>query len=192
MPQARCRLHRERNLGQQVEHLLALAQRLVYEVNVDLCLSARCHAVQQHHVLAHHLHHNLVVGIFLCVVEAFYVLAVLLAAIVQSADLALVGVEQLAVEQRLEHRRRAVALVHELLLRYLHHRLRGRCAFNGVPMAQREIGYERLVLLQALAQHGERNVERLFRAIVLAQRHIRLLAWAVAILRLQSWWQRRL
>ena len=59
-------LHRERNLGHQVEHLLLLFQRAGYQMDVHFGLAARGHSVQQRHLALLHARHHGVIGMGLC------------------------------------------------------------------------------------------------------------------------------
>ena len=61
-------------LGQQEQHLLVLAEGLQHEVYVYLGLPARCHTVQQHHVLLQESHQYAVVCILLGLVKLLGVL----------------------------------------------------------------------------------------------------------------------
>ena len=55
----------EGNFRQEIEHLLVLIECLFDEMDIHLGLATGGNAVQEHHILLHHLHENLVVSILL-------------------------------------------------------------------------------------------------------------------------------
>ena len=127
-------LHRQRYLGQEIEHLLVALQRLTDEMDIQLSLAARRYAAQQHHFLLEKLENNLVVCLLLHVGELLHLAGISLAAAVQSAHLLLVCGDEALVKQLLHHRRRTVCLVHQLLFRHLHDALVGTVTHKRVPV----------------------------------------------------------
>ena len=102
-------LHRQCNLGQQVEHLLVALDGLLDEVNVYLGLSARRHPVEQHHVFLEERKHYLVVSPLLRLAQLLHAGEVGLAPGVQPAHLACVGIEQPSLHQGVDDGRGGVA-----------------------------------------------------------------------------------
>ena len=41
----------KRNFGDEIQHLIALIERLLYQVGVYFGLAASCHTAQQHHIV---------------------------------------------------------------------------------------------------------------------------------------------
>ena len=102
--QAARHLHRQRNLGQQIEHLLAFVYCLLYKVDVYLGLAARRYAVQQHYVLLVELFLYAVLSRFLRRAEGLYALGMILAGGVQTTHFAVVKFEEVALYELAQHR----------------------------------------------------------------------------------------
>ena len=102
--QAACHLHRQRYLGQQIEHLLAFVDGFLYKVDVYLGLAARRYAVQQHYVLLVELAADAVLSRFLRRAERLDALGVILTGGVQTANFAMVKFEEVALNELAQHR----------------------------------------------------------------------------------------
>ena len=102
--QAARHLHRQRYLGQQIEHLLALVDGFLYKVDVYLGLAARRYAVQQYYVLLVELAADAVLSSFLRRAERLNTLGVILAGGIQTAHFAMVKFEEVALNELAQYR----------------------------------------------------------------------------------------
>ena len=114
--------------------------RLFDEMDVNLRLSARCHTMQKHHVLVHHLQEYLVVGILLGFRKRFDEFEMRFSRRVQSAHLQFIGKEDASVDERLDSCSRASCLVHQFLLGHLLDTFPGRITLQTVPMGKSKEG----------------------------------------------------
>ena len=170
--------------GQQVEHLLVALQGLLYQVDVELRLTARRDAVQQGDVLLHHLHEDGVIGVALCLAERLDEVRTIVAAMVQSTYLHLIAFQHLALLQLLDGLRRGTAGIHQFFTGHSLHSRRG--VGDLVPARQLQIGGKCLQLLSGPCQHVQRNVQGCYVAVLLRQSDVRFRLRAVAVLGLQS------
>ena len=183
--QPRHHLHGECDFGQQVKHLLAFADGFLYEVNVDFGLAARRHAVEKHHVLILELSPNVVVGLLLDVVErvgrvgghAFHI---------EPAHLLLVGGQRAPLYEQVQHGRRGVALVEQLLTGDFLYRLDGGGSLQTVPMAEAEEDREQMVLGCGAVELAIKHAQPLLGAKVGGKCHVLLRAWLVLVGLLES------
>ena len=95
-------LHGEGYLGQEIEHLLALGDGLLNEMDIDLGLAAGGHAMEQHHVFLLPLRFYGVHGLSLCVVEYLHVFGMRLSGMVEPSHLAVIGFKK-SVHDELPH-----------------------------------------------------------------------------------------
>ena len=108
-------LHRKGNLGQEVEHLAALVEGALNEVDIDLGLAARCDAVKKRDILRHLLNEDLVVGVGLGLAEGLDVLGMGHSAEGDAAYFLLVQPQDPTVQKLAEDGGGAVGLVHQFL-----------------------------------------------------------------------------
>ena len=187
-------LHRERNLRQQIEHLTALAQRLVNEMDVYFGLAARRHAVQQCHILCPERVLYLVKSLPLGVSERLHVLGMRLAAVAHTPHLTFVYGEKAARNKRVQDSGGGVRLVQQFLTRKLRHRVARASGARLVPSAHGKKALEELSLLSGtcLHEHVESHMQRLPGAHLLGQSDATLRLGAISVLVLQSARQRSL
>ena len=197
-------LHRQRDLGQEIEHLSVLLYLALDEVNVDLGLSAGGDAMQEGDVAARaplaalgggkgrgeKREEHLVVGLLLCGAHLLDELRMRLAAAVEAAHLHLVGLEHAALDELVEHGQGGSAGVHQLLAGDLEYGFKGGVALDGVPSRQREIGNESLLLTGRACQQIECYVQRGLVLVGGREPDIGLGAGLVAFLCLQARRQR--
>ncbi len=112
-------LHRQRNLGHEIEHLPVLVYRLLNKVNVDFGLPRRRYAVQKRNWVVHHLYENLIVGIGLRLAERLDIPGARLATVVDPPHLAVDTQEDTLVHERADGSHRAVRGIEERVVAYL-------------------------------------------------------------------------
>ena len=190
--QALHNLHRQGNLGQQIEHLLLPLQRLLYQVDVYLCLARTCHTVQQGDVLLHHLHQDGIVGILLGFSQRFDELWTIVASMVQTTHLHFIGFQQLPFLQLADGFCRRLRGIHQFLPGHLNNLQTWIIVLDEVPVRQFQIAGKRLQLLLRASQDVQGDVQSSHMAILLCQPDVRLRLGFVAVLRLQSAGQCRL
>ena len=97
---------------------------------------------------------------------------------VQSAYLLLIQHQELLVNQLLQHRCRAVRVVHQLILRHLlaHSTLltSHSTLLKTIPTGQLQVVDEHLLLLGSTCQYIQCDMQGLFVAVFLAQCYVRL------------------
>ena len=108
-------LHGQGNFGQQIKHLTAFVEGFLDEVDVDFGLAARRDAVQQHDALVFKLRLNLVESLLLWFAQRLDLFGMRLATVVQPPHFTLVSIKDFAVDERFQHRRSAVAFVHQFV-----------------------------------------------------------------------------
>ena len=113
--QALHHLHRQRNFRQQVEHLFLAFQSPLYEVDIYLRLATAGHAVQEGDRLLHHRHQDGVIGLLLCPAQPLDEFRVILAPVVQSSHLHLVGLQHATPFQLLQRSGRGLTGIQQLL-----------------------------------------------------------------------------
>ena len=159
--QALGHLYGECDFGQQVEHLLVFLEHLGDEMDIDLCLSARSHAMEEHHVASEKLEQDIVVGLLLQGIEPSHVLGVRFAAIVEPSHLAPIGAEDLPVDEAFHHRGLAVRRINQFVARDFHGRLGTHLPLERVVVRQCEVVDQHLLLLWCPDEHIECDMERL-------------------------------
>ena len=112
-------LHRQRYLGQQVEHLLMAVDGLLNKMNVNFGLAAARHTVEQHHPVLKPLHPDAVQSVRLRFAEWLNGLGVRLASVVEPPHLTLCRSEQATFQQGVICSRRGMAGVQKLVARHL-------------------------------------------------------------------------
>ena len=117
-------LHRKRNFWQEIKYLFMLIERLFDEVDIDLRLTAGSHSMQEHHILLHHLHQNLVVSILLGHRERFDQLKMRFARCIQTPYFYLVCKKKSLIYQTFDNGRGGMTLVHQFLLCYFFYKRR--------------------------------------------------------------------
>ena len=183
-------LNRQCDFRQEIEHLFMAFQGLFYQVDVDFRLSRRGDTVQQRDAMFHKRHQDVVIRLLLRLVELLHAIEMRLSGMVQPSHLLLVSHQHLAFHQVFQHRRCAVTEIHQFILRNLCNPVVGFLHFRPtahlVPVAQCQIVDECLLLFGRTSQLVERDVQRLFTAVLRRKRHIGLHLRFVAVARLQS------
>ena len=175
-------LHRKGNLGQEVEHLAALVEGALNEVDIDFGLAARCDAVKKRDILRHLLNEDLVVGVGLGLAEGFDVLGMGHSAEGDTSYFLFVLPQDPTVQKLAEDGGGAVGLVHQFLA--------GDLALgHGILFAdagQLQIGAEDLLLSRSALKHGLGSTEGLRRTKVVGQHDVGLGLGTIVVLGLET------
>ena len=146
--QSACHLHGEGYLGQEIEHLTALFYGFLDEMNVYFGLAARRDTMQQHHILAHKLHSNLVHCVLLCLAQRLDVLGRVLSPTPYASHFTMINLKKAARRELAQYRIGGIGSILQFVASHLLYVL-GRClAVNLVPVRQLKILAEGLLLLQ--------------------------------------------
>ena len=190
--QSACHLYGEGYLGQEIEHLTALFNGFLNEMDVYLGLAARRDAMQQHHILAHKLHSNLVHGVLLCLTQRLDVLGRVFSPTPYASHLTMIHLKKAARRELAQYGIGGVGGILQFVASHLLYVLRRRFAVNLVPVRQYKILAEGLLLLQRTGQCGHGDVQRMLCAQIGWQRDAANCLRTIAVFGLQSGWKSRL
>ena len=169
--QAACHLHREGYFGQQIEHLAALVDGFLNEMDVYFGLAARRDTMQQHHILAHKLHSNLVHGVLLCLAKRLDVLGRVFSPTPYASHFTMIHLKKTSRRELAQYGIGGVGGILQFVASHFLYMFGRRLAVNLVPVRQLKILAEGLLLLQRMGQCGHGDVQRMLCAQIGWQRH---------------------
>ena len=146
--------------------------------------------MQQHHILAHKLHSNLVHGVLLCLTKRLDVLGRVFSPTPYASHLTMIHLKKAARRELAQYGIGGVGGILQFVASHLLYVLRRRFAVNLIPVRQFKILAEGLLLLQRTGQCGHGDVQRMLCAQIGWQRDAANCLRTIAVFGLQSGWQR--
>ena len=190
--QSACHLYGEGYLRQQIEHLSALFDGFLNEMDVYFGLAARRDTMQQHHILAHKLHSNLVHCVLLCLAKRLDVLGRVFSPTPYAFHFTMINFQKAARRELAQYGIGGISGILQFVASHFLYVLRWRFTVNLVPVRQLKILAEGLLLLQRTCQCGHGDVQRMLCAQIGWQRDAANCFRSVAVFSLQSGWKSRL
>ena len=142
--------------------------------------------MEQHDILLKKLEKYLIVSLLLMRAERFGTVEMRFSGIVQAPHLPLISDQELTVDEAFDDSRRAMTAVHQLVAGNVDRLLATDVSLDGVPMRERQIVDEHLLLAGGTRQHIERHMQGLLVFQVVGQSDINFCLGFIAVFRLHA------